>query len=42
MYAVYGAVVMWSGPDIGYYDGYKVSVSPPDGIVRLPIELKGK
>ena len=42
MYAVYGAVVMWEGPDVGRYDGYKVTVSPPDGMVRLPIELSSK
>ena len=32
---------MWEGPDIGFFDGFEVTVSPPDGVVRLPILLKG-
>ena len=40
-FPVYGAVVMWEGPISGHFDGFSVQLSPPDGIVRLPITLQG-
>ena len=42
LFPVYGAVVMWGGPDSGYFDGFHIQLTPPDGIVRLPITLGRK
>ena len=41
-YAVYGAIMMWEGPEIGYFDGFHVTISPPDGMIRHPIKFKSK